>query len=439
MNNEKELTHIDLFSGIGGFTLAAEWAGFKTIVFCEKEEFCQKIIRKHWPEVPIIHDIKELTELSTVDKIESNEKRIFRSDQNVRNGAVNSGHSNVFRSDKAINVDEPKKEKLQIQIEDPNGDRESFLSRNDSGGQGSKCSRESNRKGNHSEEIPLRKMRRHRNIQRRANKGPVSSSGLSKTIGSKLAMSEMSSRMAQKKQAFKIINENKITHLTAGVPCQPTSDAGKRGGKTDARWLWPETLEAIRLIKPTWCLLENVCGFLSLEGGLEFEQVCLDLENQGYEIQSFIIPACGLNAPHKRNRVWIVANSQTEGLSWSIIKKDSQKEIQRGMANISGEPNSSSRHIWDVPDSETNRHPNNINAQGFREERNSKDSIRLHNRENSAWQENWLEVATRFCRVDDGVSDRIHRLKALGNAIVPQIAFQIIKMIAQIERGNNEL
>ncbi|GAH66327.1 unnamed protein product, partial [marine sediment metagenome] len=59
MDNENNLTHIDLFSGIGGFTLAGEWAGFRTVVFCEKEEFCQKVLKKHWPEIPIIPEIRD--------------------------------------------------------------------------------------------------------------------------------------------------------------------------------------------------------------------------------------------------------------------------------------------------------------------------------------------------------------------------------------------
>ena len=57
--DDQELTHIDLFSGIGGFTLAGEWAGFRTVVFCEKELFCQGVLKKHWPEIPIIPDIRD--------------------------------------------------------------------------------------------------------------------------------------------------------------------------------------------------------------------------------------------------------------------------------------------------------------------------------------------------------------------------------------------
>jgi DNA (cytosine-5)-methyltransferase 1 len=99
---------------------------------------------------------------------------------------------------------------------------------------------------------------------------------------------------------------NKIDILTGGFPCQPFSMAGKRKGTEDERYLWGEMLRAIQEIKPKFVIAENVFGITNIDGGLVFEQVCLDLEAQGYEIQPFIIPAAAKNAPHRRDRCWFI-------------------------------------------------------------------------------------------------------------------------------------
>ncbi len=110
------------------------------------------------------------------------------------------------------------------------------------------------------------------------------------------------------------IYRGQIDILTAGFPCQPFSLAGKRKGTDDDRYLWPETLRAIREIKPRWVVGENVYGIVNWNGGMVFEQVQADLENEGYEVQPYILPACGVNAPHKRYRVWFVAkNTLSDG------------------------------------------------------------------------------------------------------------------------------
>ena len=100
---------------------------------------------------------------------------------------------------------------------------------------------------------------------------------------------------------------NKIDILTGGFPCQPFSLAGKRKGTDDERYLWGEMLRAIQEIKPRFVIAENVFGITNIDGGLVFEQVCLDLETEGYEVQPFIIPASAKNAPHRRDRCWFIA------------------------------------------------------------------------------------------------------------------------------------
>lgn len=107
---------------------------------------------------------------------------------------------------------------------------------------------------------------------------------------------------------------NKIDILTGGFPCQPFSTAGKRAGTDDARYLWPEMLRAIREIRPRWVIGENVYGLVNWDGGLVFDTVCADLENEGFEVWPVVLPAAGVNAPHRRDRIWFIArNTQLHG------------------------------------------------------------------------------------------------------------------------------
>lgn len=103
---------------------------------------------------------------------------------------------------------------------------------------------------------------------------------------------------------------NRIDVLTGGFPCQPYSVAGKRRGKEDDRHLWPHMLRAIREIQPRYVVGENVAGLISWSGGLVFHEVQSDLEDEGYEVWAYVLPACAVNAPHRRDRVWFVAHSR---------------------------------------------------------------------------------------------------------------------------------
>ena len=109
------------------------------------------------------------------------------------------------------------------------------------------------------------------------------------------------------------IHRGQIDILSGGFPCQPYSVAGKREGKNDDRHLWPEMLRAIREIKPRYVVGENVRGLLSWNGGLVFDEVQSDLEDEGFEVIPFILPAASVNAPHKRDRVWFVAHTNDKG------------------------------------------------------------------------------------------------------------------------------
>jgi DNA (cytosine-5)-methyltransferase 1 len=101
--------------------------------------------------------------------------------------------------------------------------------------------------------------------------------------------------------------KGRIDILTGGFPCQPYSTAGKRLGKADPRHLWPEMLRAVREIQPRWVLGENVRGLISWNGGLVFHEMQSDLETEGYSVLPFLLPAAGVNAPHRRERIWFIA------------------------------------------------------------------------------------------------------------------------------------
>ena len=105
------------------------------------------------------------------------------------------------------------------------------------------------------------------------------------------------------------IHRGDIDIISGGFPCQPYSSAGKRLGKEDERHLWPEMLRAIREIQPSWVVGENVRGLTNWNGGLVFDEVQSDLEAEGYEVLPFLLPACAVNAPHRRDRIWFIAYS----------------------------------------------------------------------------------------------------------------------------------
>jgi len=284
-------THVDLFSGVGGFTLAAQWAGYETVLFVEKNEYCQKVLRRHWPSVPIIGDIRDVTE--------------------------------------------------------PIG-------------------------------IP-------------------------------------------------------VDLLTGGFPCQPFSTAGRRLGVDDDRYLWPEMLRVISLFKPTWVLAENVGGILTIDNGVVFECVLSDLEREGYEVQPFVIPACAVGAPHRRDRVWIVAH--TDGFCWGDGSVEgTDRRPYRTQAGNGCEA---------VPDTDKSRlsrrrrlcqcsgqQPLGQGSGPITQRREPQSRLGRapdgfpRRMDRSGWDGDWEKGTPRVAK---NISHRKERLIALGNAIVPQVAYEIIK------------
>jgi len=225
-------THLDLFSGIGGFALAAGWAGFKTIGFSEIDAYASAVLRKHWPGVPNYGDVRTVP---------------------------------------AIRCD----------------------------------------------------------------------------------------------------------LITGGFPCQPFSCAGKRRGKEDHRFIWPAMCDVIGRCKPAWVLGENVPGII----GMELDRVQSDLESLGFRTATLVIPACAVDARHRRDRVWVVANTVRRFGS-----------LGRNLG----------RNRWNLQSTEEPCH----------------------------WKTTHQPATLG---VAHGIPSRVDRLKCLGNSIIPQVAYQILKNIAILE------
>ena len=222
---------------------------------------------------------------------------------------------------------------------------------------------------------------------------------------------------------------NKIDILTGGFPCQPYSSAGKRLGKEDSRHLWPEMLRAIREIQPRWVVGENVRGLTNWNGGLVFDEVQSDLEAQGYEILPFLLPACAVNAPHRRDRIWFIAHSKSKR-SWK------QSQENRGWKNRRPDYDG---EIRDVTYSDCNNNKTWTQREILGQQNRKKTNGYRNVERTNQWQN--FPTVSPICNGDDGLSDRLdsitfpkwrnESIKAGGNAIVPQVAYQIFKALSQ--------
>ncbi len=275
------LRHTDLCSGIGGFSLGFQWAGLsEPVLFCDTDAWCRKVLAKHWPDVPIAEDVKELAN-------------------------------------------------------DPDG----------------------------------------------------------------------------------LVPDCDI--LTAGYPCQPWSVAGVRRGEEDDRHIWPEIFAIVQAKRPTWCVFENVYGHISL--GLD--QVLSDLEAKGYATRTFVVPACGVDAPHRRDRLWIVGhttdNGRNRGATQTGRKGQTHQSDQPGLS-VRGEPSRPSENVADTDSQQGRlRHTKRQDAENVRQS--------PRGQKHGGW-----DFEPPVGRVANGIPRRVDRLKGLGNAIVPQIAMRIGETIKAV-------
>jgi DNA (cytosine-5)-methyltransferase 1 len=248
------------------------------------------------------------------------------------------------------------------------------------------------------------------------------------------------------------IHRGSIDILTGGFPCQPYSTAGKRKGKEDDRHLWPEMLRAIREIQPCYVVGENVRGLTNWNGGMVFDEVQADLEVEGYEVTPFLLPACAVNAPHRRDRIWFVAyNHKRSGQEHKLSAgRDLFKEWpnpSRTVANTSnagaeglrsGRENAIYRSGFIAYSDSTGRETP-IRQLAEQERTRQADAANARYR-----RTDWRKFPTQspLCGGNDGLSRELdgitfskwrnESLKGYGNAIVPQVAFEIFQAIDDI-------
>ena len=198
--------------------------------------------------------------------------------------------------------------------------------------------------------------------------------------------------------------------ITGGFPCQPFSVAGKKQGTNDDRHLWPEMFRIIQEFTPRWIIGENVKNITNIQDGMVFETVCTDLEREGYEVKAFNIPAAGVGAPHRRERIWIVAHSKS--IESDVGKGKQHQEERERQLQIRG------------------KNSDDANTNGERLQRHrSEYELRNSSEEEQTSGNSWWSVEPNVGRVANGVSGRVYRLKGLGNSIVPQIAEEIGRAI----------
>jgi len=298
------------------------------------------------------------------------------------------------------------------------------------------------------------------------------------------------------------IHRGAIDILTGGFPCQPYSVAGKQKGKEDERHLWPEMLRAVREIAPSYVVGENVGGLVSWNGGMVFDEVQAELENEGYEVFPVILPAASINAPHKRDRVFFIAYNNNRNRQKVRFQARRKKYVYQtsGRTDASfascercdnGSDNWKERQIcndengnakedkpegngWECRTCKIGKAGNASNTESKGSGRLSKreakestingksgcngnvtDSISFGQRRQSngigkarqpyqkSKVDDWQNFPTQspICDGDDGLSARLdgitfpkwrkESIKAGGNAIVPQVMFQIFKAIDQ--------
>ncbi len=229
-----------------------------------------------------------------------------------------------------------------------------------------------------------------------------------------------------------------IDIISAGFPCQPFSVSGKREGKSDDRYLWPECVRVIREFRPTYFVGENVTGIISLA----LDQVLSDLEVEGYTTETFVIPASALGAWHKRERVWILAYSTSDakavcpsgdyGPKRGISKVLEPENLQRQDGSSHAEGLTAVCSDVSNTNDVRRKKPRALGQSIHPTKAEIRQTVgAIHDRFQHLWQS---EPAVG--RVVDGLPNRVDRLRGLGNSLVPQIAFTLFQAIEALDNQN---
>ena len=225
--------------------------------------------------------------------------------------------------------------------------------------------------------------------------------------------------------------------ITGGFPCQSISIAGKQKGKNDDRYLFPEMLKVIREVKPKWIIGENVQNLINISNGTILKEIIEGLETENFEVQCFSISASSQGAWHKRERIWIVANSNDR----FNIREDKKIQTRRNTINDGSSSNVSNTKCNEHKYTSTNQSRTSELWRFYsaKKKQTSHDLWSKTSRCNAPFrQESWWNFESRICRIPHGLSERMDRfrkdrIKALGNSIVPQIAREIGKAIIEAE------
>lgn len=212
--------------------------------------------------------------------------------------------------------------------------------------------------------------------------------------------------------------------ISAGVPCQSASLAGKRRGAGDERWLWSAVCDVVGRVEPAWVLFENPVGILSLD---EFAGVLLRLESFGYAVRAFSVPANAVGAKHRRQRVFVVAHARSIGQR----KRTSEWSGEIGW-RTSIKSGRTSSNAEALAESYSQRCSQREECDG-ESEQSEFQSSRWDDIERCGGPYGFRLTQPPLCGRADGVRNRSHRLKALGNAVVPQQAYPFFAAIAQVE------
>ena len=270
------------------------------------------------------------------------------------------------------------------------------------------------------------------------------------------------------------IHRGTIDILTGGFPCQPYSSAGKRLGKEDERHLWPQMLRTIEEVQPRFVVGENVRGLTNWNGGLVFDEVQFDLETKGYEVIPFLLPACAVNAPHRRDRIWFIAHcdnkigqrEECNNSGWEDKKPKSHNwnDLRNNIGTTNERElitNSSSIRLCEHSTNqqslvETSRTQHRMDNKDFADSDKIRLSTEMENGE-LGWirpakrdeRDMWHSFPTKspVCGGNDGIPRELdsitfpkwrnESIKAYGNAIVPQVAYQIFKAIQQYDTNHS--
>jgi len=237
-------------------------------------------------------------------------------------------------------------------------------------------------------------------------------------------------------------NLGSVDIISAGTPCQPASLAGKRKGTDDDRWLWDETIRVVSELKPPYVVCENPPGILSLENGKPFHQILYALEDEGYQIELFNIPACSVGAWHRRERIWIVAylNGIGRNDGQHNNRQDCKPSIHNKRKNSKENDKKGEQKSRIDKNLETITHPNSkrLPKSTRRQQRSvqSQAETSQGSKFGGTTTERRLqrEIEPKLGRVVHGVSSKLdnNRITALGNTIDPHAAYEIFNAIKQI-------